>query len=598
MYYNTTDDTVYVYDGSLWLDLASGGGGSGDITAVVAGNGLTGGATTGSATLDIAGGTGLTVTSDLIEVDTTVIATKDYVNSFVTQMNWHGAVNYATSAALPNSPTYAAGSADASSGYGIGATLTATTYGALAIDGHTFLQTEEGMRVLVKNQANQVQNGVYDVTEAGGVSTYWVLTRSTDSNNNLDGQVASGDAVFCLSGTNNAFDGFVITSQGSGGPTHVIGTDDIEWYQWTGVMEVTAGSGIVVTGGNTVGIDTGTALTVDGNGLSVQLSSSTSSASEAEAATPLAVSTTYTLADAANSLAVGAIQAAIVGAKGDIISASADDTPAIRSVGSNGQILIADSTETTGLAWLTPPYANSNNAILTGTVKIDNNSSSPQGLGALTSETILQAVSADGQDTTIVLDGHGTSIHGKVVTRSSRGTASSPSATQSGDIIGEFASFGYGATGYGSTPSAVIRSSATENMTDSALGSKLEFLVVPNSSSTLGAAATVTNNAINIPSGSEYKINGTSVLSGSTLGSGITSSSLTSVGTISTGVWQGTTIAIASGGTGQTTAAAAANALLPSQTGLNGRVLQTDGAGNLSWYAIDISNATIDGGSA
>lgn len=57
-----------------------------------------------------------------------------------------------------------------------------------------------------------------------------------------------------------------------------------------------------------------------------------------------------------------------------------------------------------------------------------------------------------------------------------------------------------------------------------------------------------------IATGKEYYIAGTSVLSGSTLGSGVTSSSLTSVGTISTGTWNGTTIAIAYGGTGATTA--------------------------------------------
>ena len=31
LYYNTTDDTVYVYDGTQWLDLAAGGSGSGDV---------------------------------------------------------------------------------------------------------------------------------------------------------------------------------------------------------------------------------------------------------------------------------------------------------------------------------------------------------------------------------------------------------------------------------------------------------------------------------------------------------------------------------------------------------------------------------------
>ena len=45
------------------------------------------------------------------------------------------------------------------------------------------------------------------------------------------------------------------------------------------------------------------------------------------------------------------------------------------------------------------------------------------------------------------------------------------------------------------------------------------------------------------------------------------------------------TLGIAKGGTGQTTASAAINALLPSQTGYSGRVLSTDGSGVLSWIA-------------
>ena len=54
-------------------------------------------------------------------------------------------------------------------------------------------------------------------------------------------------------------------------------------------------------------------------------------------------------------------------------------------------------------------------------------------------------------------------------------------------------------------------------------------------------------------SGKIFKINGTSVLSGSTLGSGVTASSLTSVGTLTSGTWNATTIAVANGGTGATT---------------------------------------------
>lgn len=81
-------------------------------------------------------------------------------------------------------------------------------------------------------------------------------------------------------------------------------------------------------------------------------------------------------------------------------------------------------------------------------------------------------------------------------------------------------------------------------------------------------------------------------LTGTTLAANVVSSSLTSVGTITTGVWNGTTIAIANGGTGQVTANAAFGALSPLTTkgdvlgystlnaripvGTNGQVLTAD----------------------
>jgi len=53
----------------------------------------------------------------------------------------------------------------------------------------------------------------------------------------------------------------------------------------------------------------------------------------------------------------GGIQPTIVDAKGDIIAATAADTVARLAVGSNDQVLTADSTATTGLKWATPASA-------------------------------------------------------------------------------------------------------------------------------------------------------------------------------------------------------------------------------------------------
>jgi hypothetical protein len=101
---------------------------------------------------------------------------------------------------------------------------------------------------------------------------------------------------------------------------------------------------------------------------------------------------------------------------------------------------------------------------------------------------------------------------------------------------------------------------------------------------------------LNLLAGKVFEIGGTSVLSNTTLGSGIINSSLTSVGTIATGVWNGTAIASTSGGTGLTSYttgdliySSSGNTLSKLGIGTTGQFLKVV-AGVPSW------SDTVDGG--
>jgi hypothetical protein len=94
---------------------------------------------------------------------------------------------------------------------------------------------------------------------------------------------------------------------------------------------------------------------------------------------------------------------------------------------------------------------------------------------------------------------------------------------------------------------------------------------------------------LNLLAGKEFKIGGTLVLSNTTLGSTVVNSSLTSVGTIVTGVWNGTTIAIGNGGTGATDAANA-------RINLGLGTISVQNANNVSITGGSIDGITFDGG--
>ena len=101
---------------------------------------------------------------------------------------------------------------------------------------------------------------------------------------------------------------------------------------------------------------------------------------------------------------------------------------------------------------------------------------------------------------------------------------------------------------------------------------------------------------MNIATGKAYKVAGTNVLTGTALGSGVVGSSLTSVGTIGTGTWQGTVIGLTYGGTGKNLTAVNGGIVYSDAdsfeilgAGTTGYVLTSQGAGAPLW--VNATNA-------
>jgi microcompartment protein CcmK/EutM len=68
IYYDTDTDDLRFWNGSDWI-----AGSEGDIAGVTAGTGLTGGGTTGTVTVNVIGGTGITANANDIAIDSTVV---------------------------------------------------------------------------------------------------------------------------------------------------------------------------------------------------------------------------------------------------------------------------------------------------------------------------------------------------------------------------------------------------------------------------------------------------------------------------------------------------------------------------------------------
>jgi hypothetical protein len=162
----------------------------------------------GGTTLTPAGFTSVTVTQN--PTQDLQLATKAYVDATVSNVNYHQAVNYASTVDL-GSVTYNNGSS------GVGATLTnAGTQATLVLDGHTMTSTDvtNAVRLLIKNESNSAYNGVYVLTNQGSASTNWSMVRSTDTNTSGSGsnQLGPGDTFYVIAGTSQATTSWVQTT--------------------------------------------------------------------------------------------------------------------------------------------------------------------------------------------------------------------------------------------------------------------------------------------------------------------------------------------------------------------------------------------------
>ncbi len=187
-----------------------------------------------SQTIDM-GGNQITNVADPTQAQNA--ATKAYVDAVKTGLNVKDSAKLATTAALAAS-TYANGSS------GVGATLTANANGALSIDSVAVSTSD---RVLIKDQADAAQNGIYTVTNTGGAGAAFVLTRATDADTGAE--MPGGTFIFVTQGTNNADNGFTFTHNG----TPTIGTTDLTVAQFSGAGQIDAGAGLTKSG-NTLAV--------------------------------------------------------------------------------------------------------------------------------------------------------------------------------------------------------------------------------------------------------------------------------------------------------------------------------------------------------
>lgn len=153
---------------------------------------------------------------------------------------------------------------------GVGAYLTnAGTKAALTIDGELLTV---GKRVLIYNQTNGFENGVYTVTTVGTPDpggTNWVLTRATDADTYAPSRadtLGQGDAFFVTAGDTGAGETYVVTTSGD----IFFGITSITFAQISSAQVYSAGTGLNLSPATTFNIsNTGVSANTYGSAAAV-----------------------------------------------------------------------------------------------------------------------------------------------------------------------------------------------------------------------------------------------------------------------------------------------------------------------------------------
>ena len=153
-------------------------------------------------------------------------ANKRYVDSAVVGIDWKPSVRVATTAPI---------------------TLATDLENGDTLDGVTLAT---GDRVLVKNQTDATENGLYLVAASGAP------TRSSDAD--TAAEITASFAVFVEEGTVNTDSGWTLTNNGA----VTVGTTELTFTQFTGLGQITAGAGLTKTA-NTLDVIGGDGITVN-----------------------------------------------------------------------------------------------------------------------------------------------------------------------------------------------------------------------------------------------------------------------------------------------------------------------------------------------